>query len=232
LEVHGVGWSQVETLHGQIPTRSIGADASHNQGSLLQWYTALKVLPRFTSRTYPLLAETMTSDSGQGSGRLISKLEFYHGFILMSLLLRGVCRFSREVVSGGVKDPAYQRHVYRRVMAFLLCLGYIDPESYEYGKAPGELPNHVLDFLAIYDPGRQRGWKLAVLSNQHYGLVPSGAHQGDMIVVVKGSSVPFVLREAEGGTWKLVGSCYFFRIMAGEVVQEGIKGPPETFVLS
>jgi len=47
---------------------------------------------------------------------------------------------------------------------------------------------------------------------------------GDVVVVLLGGKVPFVLRqvggEGEGGQWRLIGECYVDGVMYGEMVEE------------
>lgn len=57
-------------------------------------------------------------------------------------------------------------------------------------------------------------------SRGYYGLGPEVAEVGDVICILFGSSVPFVLRpNGTSGQWKLVGECYVHGIMNGEGIQ-------------
>ncbi|KAM6514257.1 hypothetical protein FALCPG4_015412 [Fusarium falciforme] len=51
------------------------------------------------------------------------------------------------------------------------------------------------------------------------GWVPQGTRRGDMVVVLYGSRVPFVLRKVGEGKYNLVGECYIHGLMAGEAVR-------------
>lgn len=51
------------------------------------------------------------------------------------------------------------------------------------------------------------------------GWVPMRAKKGDLVCILYGSDVPFVVREAAGGRYSLVGECYVHGIMGGEVLK-------------
>lgn len=68
------------------------------------------------------------------------------------------------------------------------------------------------------------------LSAQGYvGLAPSHAEVGDVIAIIYGAIVPFVLRELANGQFELVGEAYVHGIMDGEFVEDNPS--TETFVL-
>jgi hypothetical protein len=68
------------------------------------------------------------------------------------------------------------------------------------------------------------------LSEQGYvGLAPSHAEAGDVIVIIYGAIVPFILREVGNGRYNLVGEAYVHGIMDGEYIENG--PPTETFIL-
>mgnify|MGYP003623022304 CR=1 FL=1 len=52
------------------------------------------------------------------------------------------------------------------------------------------------------------------------GMYPNNMQQGDIIFALMGANVPFVLREAENGRYRLVGECYIHGVMYGEVAEE------------
>ena len=57
----------------------------------------------------------------------------------------------------------------------------------------------------------------------YLGLAPSGARKGDILCVLRGGDVPFVLREKENGYWELVGEAYVHGIMDGSWVRKAVK---------
>jgi hypothetical protein len=64
------------------------------------------------------------------------------------------------------------------------------------------------------------GRNLGVTAGGYLGYVPSSSQIGDKICILFGSPVPFVLREDEGGFFKLVGECYIHGVMDGEAMKE------------
>jgi hypothetical protein len=52
------------------------------------------------------------------------------------------------------------------------------------------------------------------------GLGPEGMRADDVVVVLHGASVPFVLRPVENGLWRLVGECYLYDVNEGRVVRK------------
>ncbi|KAH6693369.1 heterokaryon incompatibility protein-domain-containing protein, partial [Leptodontidium sp. MPI-SDFR-AT-0119] len=64
------------------------------------------------------------------------------------------------------------------------------------------------------------GRRVFILQNGHIGLGPSESHPGDLVVVIHGMSVPFVLRKGDNGNFILVGEAYVHGIMYGEWVND------------
>jgi hypothetical protein len=66
--------------------------------------------------------------------------------------------------------------------------------------------------------------RLFVTRQGYLGIAPWTLREGDTVMIVPGSYVPFVFREwNEGGTWRLIGEAYVHGIMNGEAVKdEGI----------
>lgn len=60
------------------------------------------------------------------------------------------------------------------------------------------------------------GRRLLWTEREYLGLAPPGAKKGDHVVVLEGSRVPFILRNVDGGFWKVIGECYVHGIMYGE----------------
>lgn len=64
-----------------------------------------------------------------------------------------------------------------------------------------------------------RGRRFLVLDTGYIGLAPLEAESGDHVFIIPGVSVPFVLREENGGL-RLVGECYVQNVMDGEVMAD------------
>jgi len=59
----------------------------------------------------------------------------------------------------------------------------------------------------------------AATEERRFGVVPMLAQPGDWIVIIKGSTVPFVVRPRDDGHFTLVGECYVVGIMMGETLE-------------
>ncbi|KAF8853762.1 HET-domain-containing protein [Acephala macrosclerotiorum] len=59
------------------------------------------------------------------------------------------------------------------------------------------------------------------------GTGPSNIENGDAIFVLKGGSMPFVLRKKDEESWELVGDCFVWGLMDGE----GVTGESQTVTL-
>lgn len=58
----------------------------------------------------------------------------------------------------------------------------------------------------------------AITEDGRFGLVPAEAAVGDLVAILWGGEVPFVLRTGKDQTFELVGECYFYGIMNGEAL--------------
>jgi hypothetical protein len=72
------------------------------------------------------------------------------------------------------------------------------------------------------------GRRLIKMRNGTIGLGPRAAERGDLVCILFGCSVPVVLRkleEREGREYfQLVGECYVFGFMSGEVLESLSEG--------
>ncbi|KAK5651615.1 hypothetical protein OQA88_11888 [Cercophora sp. LCS_1] len=57
--------------------------------------------------------------------------------------------------------------------------------------------------------------RLVRTTNGYIGLAPASTRVGDKISLIKGASVPFIVRQ-KGNKWELVGECYIHGVMSGE----------------
>lgn len=62
------------------------------------------------------------------------------------------------------------------------------------------------------------GWRFVVTKNGYVGVVPNMTKVGDVVAILKGGRVPFVLRRSgeRDGAFRLVGECYVHCLMNGE----------------
>ncbi|CAN9093289.1 unnamed protein product [Alternaria alternata] len=61
---------------------------------------------------------------------------------------------------------------------------------------------------------------LFVTSTEMLGIGPQAMIPGDVVVVLHGGQMPFVLRPADNGLWRLVGECYLYDVNEGRVHRE------------
>ncbi|KAJ4301073.1 hypothetical protein N0V90_003163 [Kalmusia sp. IMI 367209] len=62
--------------------------------------------------------------------------------------------------------------------------------------------------------------RLFITSTGHLGLGPEAMMSGDVVVVLFGGKVPFVLRRVGDEQWKLIGECYVNGFMHGEALEQ------------
>jgi len=76
---------------------------------------------------------------------------------------------------------------------------------------------HPRKFATLMDVSLER--KLMRTSKDYLGLAPADTKEGDIIAILKGRRVPFVMR-SRGGPWELIGGCYLHGVMHGEAFDE------------
>lgn len=67
------------------------------------------------------------------------------------------------------------------------------------------------------------GRRLIISDNGYMGIVAPNTERGDLICILFGGEVPFILRAVEGGRYRLIGECYVHGIMDGEALDDEIK---------
>lgn len=83
-----------------------------------------------------------------------------------------------------------------------------------------QLEDEMYPFLAtmLHYQGERR---TCTTEKRYFGTVPGEAEEGDLIVILFGLRIPFVLRRLVEGTYKLIGHCYVYGIMDGEAFTTG-----------
>lgn len=71
--------------------------------------------------------------------------------------------------------------------------------------------------------------RLGRTSKGYLGLFPMSSQKDDIVVVLFGGDVPFVLRRLPNGCMRLVGECYVHGLMTGEALTK--LGLSETVLL-
>lgn len=74
-----------------------------------------------------------------------------------------------------------------------------------------------------------RGRRFGITACGHVGVFPGETRNGDLIVLLPGATMPFVLRRSGGDGYILVGDCYLHGVMEGELIHapEGQEEPLE-----
>ena len=86
----------------------------------------------------------------------------------------------------------------------------------EAGRRANSLPYGIV--VAEFQKGRV----VALLQGGLLGCLPSETHVGDVVAVLFGGWVPFVLRPLGGDEYELVGHCYVHGIMDGEWIEAAL----------
>jgi hypothetical protein len=62
------------------------------------------------------------------------------------------------------------------------------------------------------------GWRFVITKRGYAGVVPNMAQIGDVVAIMKGGRVPFILQKSTARPWsfRLVGECYIHCMMNGE----------------
>jgi hypothetical protein len=84
-------------------------------------------------------------------------------------------------------------------------------------RAVGSYEKQATSYIAALQD-TLHGWRFVVTKNGYIGVVPNMTKVGDVIAILKGGSVPFVLKRSEkrDGAFRLVGECYVHCLMNGE----------------
>ncbi|KAF4892904.1 Heterokaryon incompatibility protein 6, OR allele [Colletotrichum fructicola] len=81
-------------------------------------------------------------------------------------------------------------------------------------------------FLALTESRRFAATDIGLI-----GYVPMRAKKGDLVCILHGSEVPFVIRKETGGKYSVVGECFMHGIMEGQALQmESIKDEVFSFI--
>jgi hypothetical protein len=82
----------------------------------------------------------------------------------------------------------------------------------------GDIPKIANDSIMFASAGR----RMLVCQKGYIGLGPKHTEVGDVVYVVRGSRVPYILRPVEhenrSDTFKFIGECYVHGIMNGEAI--------------
>ncbi|GME28878.1 uncharacterized protein K452DRAFT_353118 [Neofusicoccum parvum] len=80
---------------------------------------------------------------------------------------------------------------------------------------------------ALHSAMRSR--RMGTTEKGYLGLLPRQTKPGDVVCILLGCNVPFIIRKADKGMYRLVGECYVHGIMEGEVVE--MEDIPHTAII-
>jgi hypothetical protein len=83
-------------------------------------------------------------------------------------------------------------------------------EQFDDDSVPSFIPS--ADRLLYECKDGLHGYTVLITSTGMLGLGPKAWLPGDVVVVLHGASLPFVLRPADYGLWRLVGECYLYDV--------------------
>lgn len=81
------------------------------------------------------------------------------------------------------------------------------------GEGVEKLCRHLTEYLQIQVHAGRRMFKTR---DGKLGLAPPAAQTGDIVCVLSGGDVPYVLREKDIGNWEFVGECSLHGMMDGQ----------------
>lgn len=74
-----------------------------------------------------------------------------------------------------------------------------------------------------YDRRVKRQRKIFTTKNDYVGLGPLLMQENDIICLIYGAKVPFLIRRRGDGAYLLVGECYVYGLMHGEGMSMGVE---------
>jgi len=106
------------------------------------------------------------------------------------------------------KQVSGNRTVHERFLPYAAEVQAVEAASYQ---------KQSTSYVAALQ-GILSGWKFIVTKRGYVGVVPNLTQAGDIVAVLKGSLVPFILKKSESRSneFRLVGECYVHGVMNGE----------------
>jgi hypothetical protein len=111
-------------------------------------------------------------------------------------------------------DSMSMEHHRQRFSAYIRCL-----KQGTHSDCASAIQERATDALRYMNRALYcHGHRLAYTQNARVALVPNASEIGDYCAIFLGLPVPFILRSAKGGRYKLVGDCYVQGVMKGELL--------------
>lgn len=99
-----------------------------------------------------------------------------------------------------------------------------DPEKEEWARLTqtGEINDQMRDTVAFLESLRKG--KIFMTDDCKIGSGLTAMKEGDKVCVLFGGNIPFIVRQMEGGWYKLVGQCYIFDLVQGQAIEDLREG--------
>jgi hypothetical protein len=92
-------------------------------------------------------------------------------------------------------------------------------------------PKEVVDEIFSFVPLWIRGRKVFVTQRGFLGLGPAETEPGDVVCILFGGNLPYVVRPLDQDEFTFLGPSYVHGIMNGEAYHEVGRAEQETFIL-
>lgn len=130
--------------------------------------------------------------------------------------------FARTVICEmtGMRDAAPEEVVDAVEVYVAYLFAFFEPD-YVLGQAERTILRAHAGLIESSILGLVAALRFCVTEQGRFGQVSSKAEVGDVICVLLGAEVPYVLRPTGRGTYRLVGDGYLCGVMHGEAVEDG-----------
>jgi hypothetical protein len=112
---------------------------------------------------------------------------------------------------------------------------WMDRDPYTLQQWRSRRARSEIKYHAAQYQGHMLRWMTAraflITDRGFIGLGPALTRPGDVVCVLRGGDVPFVLRPLEGDSYQFVGECYLHGIMNGSFAREAQPEDVKTFYL-
>ncbi|KAH7215250.1 heterokaryon incompatibility protein-domain-containing protein [Fusarium oxysporum] len=215
--------SVVDTIHTvgkkSFTDRSTRISKCHQQGERLSVYDQLQVNRGMIEEARDIWLEAtkgLARGLGPGPGDRIFDTTATSGRPLPGRSISPGWEPFLRVLFGDISvGSKYSMFIKEISTSFLRLTLAEDKLPKEYAKGEAVFAIKALGFFAAIARSR----RFARTDMGLVGYVPMRAKRGDLVVVLYGSKVPFVVREQEHGRYSLVGECYMDGIMSGEGIR-------------
>ncbi|KAK8097531.1 hypothetical protein PG984_016670 [Apiospora sp. TS-2023a] len=226
------GKMNIDLAQGTLTVRGLHVSTVHRRCKRLQSYRVYQhgtptrkskdVLLRDFHRHYNYSPEPLTKSSGLR--KQVEDLSQFVDIISTASEEPGVCVPTKLILGEleGTANSVVRPPTYVELAKRGLAESLLDPESNKIPLEPWL--NTFMERIDWVTLGRG----FLETENGYRGLFPLSMLEGDVVVILEGGPVPYVLRPQDSGGFKLVGECYIPGLMQGEILQDATKEPETT----